>query len=140
MPVFTLSGTVTYQDKCFNSIYVFMTDNNGGYYLSPPLTNNGLYFFTESPLSVQGFVLWVCYDNTGIGLRLTPHYSGNGYPVQQGNGDSIEGSGDVICNVGYRGACMAMGPGGGMHYSSNNTVNIIFGGMSGLQSGMSCTE
>ena len=49
-----------------------MTDNYGGYYLSPPSTNNGLYFFTESPLSVQGFVLWACYDNTGNGVQLTP--------------------------------------------------------------------
>jgi len=140
IPAFNISGTVTFQGQCFNSIYVFMTDNYGGYYLSPPLTNNGLYFFTESPLSVQGFVLWACYDYTGNGVQLTPGYNGYGYPVQQGNGAPIEGSGDVVCNVGYRGPCMAMGPGGGTHYTSNSTVNIIFGGLTGLQSGTSCKE
>jgi hypothetical protein len=140
MPSISIMGTVNYQGQCLNNIYVFMTDNNGGYYLSLPLTNKAFYSFVESPLSVQGFVLWVCYDSTGNGIQLTPNYNGYGYPVQQGNGAPIENSGDVVCNVGYFGSCMAIGPGGGTHYTSNQTVNIVFGGKTGLQSGSSCSN
>ncbi len=140
MQPIAIMGTVVYQGACLNNIYVFMTDNNGGYYLTPPLTNHGLYSFVQSPLSVQGFVLWACYDSTGNGIQLTPNYSGYGYPVQQGNGASIENSGDVVCNVGYFGNCMALGPGGGTHYTSNHTVNIVFGGTAGQQSGSSCSN
>ena len=138
MPPISIMGTVNYQGTCLNNLYVFMTDNNGGYYLSMPLTNKGFYSFVELPLSVQGFVLWACYDTTGNGIQLTPNYNGDGYPVQQGNGAPIENSGDVVCNVGYFGNCMALGPGGGTHYTSNRTVNIVFGGAKEPQSGSSC--
>jgi hypothetical protein len=138
IPPFTISGNVNYQGTGTHNVYVFMTDNNGGFYLSTPLPNNGFYSFTESPSSVQGFVLWACYDYTGNGLQLTPNYSGYGYPVEQGNGASLTNSGDVVCSVGYFGSCLMLGPGGGTHYTSDSTVNIVFGGTKGPQSGSNC--
>ena len=137
-PAFNISGTVTYQGTGTHNLYVFMTDNNGGYYLSPPLPNKGFYSFIESPSASHGFTLWVCYDFTGNGMQLTPNYGGYGYPVQQGTGASISGSGDVICNVGFFGDCANLGPGNGTFYTSDSTVNITFGGGSGPQSGTSC--
>ncbi|HXL72483.1 MAG TPA: hypothetical protein VN963_02555, partial [bacterium] len=72
--------------------------------------------------------------------QLTPNWNGYGLPVQQGNGEALTNSGDVICNVGYHGDCMSMGPGGGTHYTSSASVTIIFGGKTGMQSGTICTE
>jgi len=128
-------GTVTYQGLGINNIYVFMTDNYGGNYLSTPLMNKGVFFFRESPKNVQGFVLWVCYDTTGNGIRLTP----SGFPVEQGNGDPLAGSRDVICNVGYYGDCQLMGYNGSTHYTQDTRVDIVFGGGNGPQSGSNCT-
>jgi hypothetical protein len=140
IPPFTVSGTVTYQGVGEHNLYVFMTDNSGGFYLTSPLLNNGSFFFTESPNNVQGFLLWACYDFSGNGIQLTPNWNGYGLPVQQDNGEALTNSGDVICNVGYHGDCMSMGPGGGTHYTSNASVTIIFGGKTGMQSGTICTE
>jgi hypothetical protein len=137
---FTVSGTVTYQGAGQHNLYVFMTDNSGGFYLSSPLLNNGSFFFTASPNNIQGFLLWACYDFSGNGIQLTPNWNGYGLPVQQGNGEALTNSGDVICNVGYYGDCMSIGPGGGTHYTSNASVTILFGGKTGLQSGTICTE
>jgi hypothetical protein len=140
IPAFTVSGTVTYKGVGEHNLFVFMTDNSGGFYLSSPLLNNGNFFFTASPNNIQGFVLWACYDFSGNGIELTPNWNGYGLPVQQGNGEALTNSGDVICNVGYYGDCMSIGPGGGTHYTSNASVTIIFGGKTGLQSGTICTE
>jgi hypothetical protein len=137
---FTVSGTVTYQGAGQHNLYVFMTDNSGGFYLSSPLLNNGSFFFTASPNNIQGFLLWACYDFSGNGIQLTPNWNGYGLPVQQGNGEALTNSGDVICNVGYYGDCMNIGPGGGTHYTSSASVTILFGGKTGLQSGTICTE
>ncbi len=137
---FTVSGTVTYQGTGQHNLYVFMTDNSGGFYLSSPLLNNGNFFFTASPNNIQGFLLWACYDFSGNGIQLTPNYNGYGLPVEQGNGEALTNSGDVICNVGYYGDCMSIGPGGGTHYTSGASVTIIFGGKTGAQSGTICTE
>lgn len=140
IPAFTVSGTVTYKGVGEHNLFVFMTDNSGGFYLSSPLLNNGSFFFTASPNNVQGFVLWACYDFSGNGIELTPNWNGYDLPVRQGDGESLTNSGDVICNVGYYGDCMSIGPGGGTHYTSNASVTIIFGGKTGLQSGTICTE
>jgi hypothetical protein len=137
---FTVSGTVTYQGTGQHNLYVFMTDNSGGFYLSSPLLNNGSFFFTASPNNIQGFLLWACYDFSGNGIQLTPNWNGYGLPVQQGNGEALTNSGDVICNIGYYGDCMSIGPGGGTHYTSNASVTILFGGKTGAQSGTICTE
>jgi len=139
IPAFTVSGTVTYKGVGEHNLYVFMTDNTGGFYLTSPLLNNGNFFFTESPNNIQGFLLWACYDYSGNGIQLTPNWNGYGLPVQQGTGEALTNSGDVICNVGYYGDCMSIGPGGGTHYTSNASVTIIFGGK-GVQSGTICTE
>jgi len=138
--LFTVSGTVTYQGTGQHNLYVFMTDNSGGFYLSSPLLNNGSFFFTASPNNIQGFLLWACYDFSGNGIQLTPNWNGYGLPVQQGNGEALTNSGDVICNIGYYGDCMSIGPGGGTHYTSNASVTILFGGKTGAQSGTICTE
>jgi hypothetical protein len=105
---------------------------NGGNPVSifGPLAHGASYSIPNLNLSS---VLYAAYDNTGNGLEIV---STN---VLQGNGASITGSGDVVCLVGYSGACPNTNGAHGTAYTSTTTVDIVFGGSTG-QSGTSCAQ
>jgi hypothetical protein len=133
LAAFNLTGTATYQGTGTGHVYVFrVAQGTGTATISPSLTNGTAYSFTGITVNSE---VYAAYDNSGNGFKL----SGN--TLQQGNGSSLSGSGDVICLVGYTGGCPNVNTSSaqGTYYSTTSGVNIIFGGTI-AQSGTNCTQ
>ena len=132
LAAFNLTGTVTYQGTGSGHVYVFLVNQtNGTVTMGSSLSSGSTYTFTGITVNSE---LYAAYDNSGNGFKL----SGN--TLEQGNGNSLSGSGDVVCLVGYTGACPNVNTTSaqGSLYSSTNGINIVFGGAV-AQSGTNCT-
>ena len=128
---YTLSGTLTYQGAGSHSLYMVLQMGGNPVSVIGPITNGGSY---SIPNLTETSSLYAGYDTTGNGLEISATN------VQQGNGASLTGSGDIVVLVGYSGSCPNTGGGAhGTAYSSTQTVNIVFGGSTG-QSGTSCPQ
>ena len=129
---FNLTGTVTYQGTGSGHVYVFLVNQtNGTVTMGSSLNSGNSYSFNGNVVNSE---LYAAYDNSGNGFKL----SGN--TLEQGNGNSLSGSGDVVCLVGYTGACPNVNTTSaqGSFYSANTGINIVFGGTV-TQSGTNCT-
>jgi hypothetical protein len=129
---FNLTGTVTYQGTGSGHVYVFLVNQtNGTVTMGSSLSSGNTYSFTNISVNSE---LYAAYDNSGNGFKL----SGN--TLQQGNGNSLSGSGDVVCLIGYNGACPNVNTSSaqGSLYSTTTGLNIVFGGTV-AQSGTNCT-
>jgi hypothetical protein len=128
---FNLTGTVTYQGTGSGHVYVFLVNQtNGTVTMGSSLNSGNSYSFNANVVNSE---MYAAYDNSGNGFKL----SGN--TLEQGNGNSLSGSGDVVCLVGYTGACPNVNTTSaqGSFYSTTTGINIVFGGTV-TQSGTNC--
>lgn len=133
---FNLTGTVTYQGGGSGYVYVFLLNqsSSGPVSMSGALNSGSTYTF----LGINAYTeLLAAYDNTGNGFKIVAGPTTT--TLTQGNGGSLAGSGDVICLVGYTGACPNANTSAaqGTFYSTATGVNIVFGGTLN-QSGTNC--
>ena len=130
---FDLTGTATYQGTGSGKVYVFLVTqgNNGTIIMSNPINNGNTFLFSGNVLNSE---LYAAYDNSGNGFKS------GGSTLEQDNGNSLSGSGDVVCLVGYTGACPNVNTQSaqGSFYSGTTGINIVFGGTAS-QSGTNCT-
>jgi hypothetical protein len=133
---FNLTGTVTYQGTGSGHVYVFLVNQtNGTVTMGSQLNSGNSYSFTGNVVNSE---LYAAYDNSGNGFKLVGSSSG-GSTLEQGNGNGLTGSGDVVCLVGYTGACPNVNSQSaqGSFYSATTGINIVFGGTVS-QSGTNC--
>jgi hypothetical protein len=130
IPAYTISGTVTYQGAGSGShTYVLLQYQSaaGPASIVGPLASGASYSFSGLTSAAE---VGASYDTAGNGLVIC------GNNVQGTGCTGLTHSGDIVCIVGYNGACPNSY---GTYYSTTSAVNIVFGGSTG-QSGTNCTE
>jgi hypothetical protein len=133
---YNLTGTVTWQGGGANHVYVLLSFQGSSKpaSITAALTSGGTYSFTGLTVPAG---LYAAYDFQNAGIIL-----GGSNGVENGTGGAL--TNDVVCLVGYTGACPNTNGATGTYYSATASVPIVFGGTTNSyaagQSGSNCTQ